>query len=108
MKKKIQVIKPTQRHKKRYVLIEVSKDIDNYTEKEIFYLFLNSLYYLHGFVVANITNLVLLEANTSKKQILFRVNKEYLDCFLGSLLFVKNVGVVKVVTVKSTIKSFKN
>lgn len=108
MKKKIQVIKPTKRHKKRYVLIEVSKDIDKYTEKELYYLFYNSLCFLHGFVLANLTNIVLLEVNNQdkQKQLLFRVNKEHLELFLGSLLFVKDVGVIKVVDIKSTLRSF--
>lgn len=104
MKKKIQVIKPTQRHKKRYVLLKASKDISNYSEKDLFYLFFNNLSHMYGFVSANITNLVLLEVDSNQNTLLFRVNKDYLDYFLGSLLFIKDLGVIRVVSVNSTIK----
>jgi RNase P/RNase MRP subunit POP5 len=104
MKKKIKVIKPTQRHKKRYVLIEVTKDISKYTQKDIFYLFFKNVSYFKGFIIANLLNIVVLDVFSNKKQILFRVNKQYIDEFIGSLFFIKDLGAIKVVSITTTFK----
>jgi|GEM_PF-830144 len=104
MKKKINVIKPTRRHKKRYVQIKVSFDISGNSEKELYFMFNSAFSYLHGVVKATLANLTLLDVDFQKKCLFFRVNKDCLDDFLGSLLFVKDLGLVCVVDVKNTIK----
>ncbi len=104
MKKKLQVIKPTQRHKKRYVLLKVFSNIDGYTEKDLYFLFNKSFCYTHGFVLGLVANISLLKVDFSEKTLLFRVNKQQLDNFISSLMFVKEVGVISVVCVESTVK----
>jgi RNase P/RNase MRP subunit POP5 len=117
-KKRINVIRPTLRHKKRYVILKFI-ETNNYNSNNLLYKNLNKLniykiisknfqkiYGLFQQVNANIT---ILDYNLENKEVLIRVNREYLDKFIGSLLFIKNtqLPLFCILEIKNTIKNKK-
>ncbi|MEI8363830.1 MAG: Rpp14/Pop5 family protein [archaeon] len=108
-KKKLSVIPPTLRDKKRYVLFIVSKmqpDIQN--EQDVFRIVVKNFEKIHGLFKSISANLTIISFNKSEKEILVRVNKDNLDDLLTSLFFLKDqFGLIKVKTVSQTIKKSK-
>ena len=103
VKKKIGVISPTLRHKKRYVSFSYSNNVD---EKGIGRLLSDNFLRVHG-IFANIeANLMIASNDFKHKKLIVRVNKDLLDKFISSLFFLeKELGLVIVESVSSTIKS---
>lgn len=104
-KQKINVIRPTLRHKKRYVTLKFIDPIIDLDQQKIFSALYKSLQKANGIFVQIATNITVLEYNSESFTALVRVNKDYLSEFLGSLFFLgEEYGVVKVISVNSTIK----
>lgn len=107
-KTKLGVIRPTLRHKKRYVLIKLINPEISLESKKIHSVLTQSLQKTCGIFVQTECNITILEIDTKTQTILIRINKEYLDEFIGSLFFAQNeTGLIKVLEVKSTIKKLK-
>lgn len=104
-KKKLAVIRPTLRHKKRYVLLELLTYPQALDSKSIYLSLSRALQKQSGIFVQQETNITLLEINPNTKTALIRVNKEYLEEFISSLFFAQQeLGLIKVNSTKSTIK----
>ena len=104
-KQKINVIRPTLRHKKRYVTLKFIDPVIDLDKQKIFYALYKSLQKSNGIFVQISTNITVLEYNSESFTALVRVNKDYLSEFLGALFFLgEEYGVVKVISVDSTIK----
>ena len=106
IKKKVNVIRPTLRHKKVYFKISFSKKIDDV--KKIKNLFFKSYEKTNGIFSQINGNLSILEINSKEGEIILRVNQLYKDDFLSSLFFFKKeFGTIIVLDEKKTIKSLK-
>jgi len=109
IKKKLNVIPPTQRDKKRYVLLYLSKigsDIKN--EQEIYKIIIKNFERIHGLFKSVYSNITIISFNKQEKEILIKVNKDYLDDLLTSLFFLKQqFGLVCVKSINQTIKKSK-
>lgn len=104
MKTKLNVIRPTLRHKKRYVLLEFleKKELD---AKSIHSSLVLNLQKAHGIFTQIETNITVLDFDKKTKTLLIRVNKEYLDEFINSLFFSQTeLGLLKILKITSTIK----
>lgn len=107
-KKKLAVIRPTLRHKKRYVLLELLTFPHNLDSKSIFLSLSRALQKQSGVFVQLDTNITILDADSKTKNILIRVNKEYLEEFISSLFFAQQeLGLIKIKSIKSTIKKIE-
>jgi RNase P/RNase MRP subunit POP5 len=102
LKKKLNVIRPTLRHKKLYIKIEYTKESFTKISSLILKNY-QSIYGLIHLVNANITIM-----NSDNKTALIRINKDYKDSFLGSIFFLKSdLGLVYVIKQASTLKSIE-
>jgi len=106
-KKKINIIRPTLRHKKRYISFNYSKQLSITTKIKIYLSLFKSLVQNKGLVVANNANITVLAVDESKKEVLVRINMLCLDDFLGSLFLNKDLGLISNITIKSTIMQLK-
>ncbi len=105
IKKKLNVIRPTLRHKKKYFLISYSSDIN---EDKIHSLFIKNYEKTYGLFSLIECNLTVIESNLKNKTIIIRINKEYNEQFLSSLFFLKqNLGLIFVLKQASTLKSLR-
>ena len=100
IKKKLNVIRPTLRHKKIYFKLEFTKEYSN----NLFSLFLKNyqnIFGLFSLVNANITLM-----KSTKNTAIVRINKDYKDSFLTSIFYLKqDLGLVYVTKQVSTLKS---
>jgi RNase P/RNase MRP subunit POP5 len=104
-KKKLAVIRPNLRHKKRYLAIELLTYPQGLDSKTIYQSFSRALQKQSGIFVQLETNITIIEMDSKTKTILIRVNKIYLDKFVASLFFAQqDLGLIKVKNIKSTIK----
>jgi RNase P/RNase MRP subunit POP5 len=104
-KKKINVIRPTLRHKKRYVTLKFIGSTIIQDKQKIFTLLYKSLQKTNGIFVQISTNITVLDFDSETNIALIRINKDYLSEFLGSLFFLdSDFGEVKVISIDSTIK----
>lgn len=104
-KKKINVIRPTLRHKKRYVTLKFIDPIVDLDKQKIFSALYKTLQKTNGIFVQISTNITVLEFDFENTTALIRINKDYLSEFLGSLFFLESdYGVIKVISIDSTIK----
>ncbi|MFA7576127.1 MAG: Rpp14/Pop5 family protein, partial [archaeon] len=87
-KKKLNVIRPTLRHKKRYVHFSFSKEIlsDPYN---LFTILNNNFQKVFGVFLTAKANITVIDLDLEKREVIVRVNKFYLNQFLGSLFFLK-------------------
>lgn len=103
---KINVIRPTLRHKKRYICLKVSNNLDELDKKKISLIFIRNFQKLYGLFSLTNANISVLEVDSKKKTIVIRVNKVNLDQFLSSLFYLNSdFGLIFVQKVSSTIKS---
>ncbi len=107
-KKRLAVIKPTLRHKKRYLqlqLLTYNQPIDSKIVQTILY---KALQKQSGIFSQIETNITIIDTEQKTKTLLIRINKEYLDTFIASLFFAQSdLGLLKVKDIKSTIKKVK-
>jgi RNase P/RNase MRP subunit POP5 len=104
IKKKLNVIRPTLRHKKRYFKLSYSKE--NHTN--IYSLLSKNYEKSYGLFSLIESNLTVMDLNTDKKTIIVRINKDYKSLFLSSLFFLKqDLGLIFVLKEASTLKSLK-
>ncbi len=104
-KTKLGVIRPTLRHKKRYVLIKLINPEVILDSKKIYSVLTQSLQKACGIFVQTECNITILEIESKSQTLLIRTNKEYLDEFIGSLFFAQaELGLIKILEIKSTIK----
>ena len=105
-KKTINVIRPTLRHKKRYIKLYLSKnDLD---KKDLYKVFFNNFKDFYGKFVCLEANLTIIDFDSKNNFLVFRVNKDFLDEFLGSLFFLNSrFDLVIIKKVSSTIKSLE-
>jgi len=104
-KKKINVIRPTLRHKKRYVTLKFIDPVIDLDKQKIFFALYKSLQKSNGIFVQISTNITVLEYDFENTTALIRINREYLSEFLGSLFFLESdYGIIKIISVDSTIK----
>ena len=107
-KKKLSVIRPTLRHKKRYILIKLLDTAINFDSKKIYSVLTQALLKNSGLFVQVDTNITILEADVVSKTLLIRINKDYLNEFISSLFFAQaELGLLKIVETTSTIKKIK-
>jgi len=104
-KTKLGVIRPTLRHKKRYILLKLINPMVTMEQKKLFSVFTLSMQKASGVFAQVDANITILDIDSKSKTILIRLNKEYIDEFTGSLFFAQNeIGLIKVLEIKSTIK----
>jgi len=105
-KKKINVIRPTLRHKKRYIQLKYFTDKDIVlNEIKLYTLFLKNLEKTYGVFINAETNLTIISFDYKKREIIIRINKEYLSEFISSLFLLNNdLGLVIIKKISSTIK----
>ncbi len=109
-KKKLNVIRPTLRHKKRYLEIKLLNTnklnldlLDTAGLHKIFYKNYQKAFGLFNQIEANIT---IMDFNKDNKTILIRINRFYLNEFISSLFFLKNeLNLFKINKISSTIKN---
>jgi len=106
-KKKINVIRPTLRHKKRYISFNYLKPLPVTTKIKVYLSLFRSLVQDKGLVIANDANITVLSVDESRKEVLVRINMLYLDDFLSSLFLNKDFALITNISIKSTIKQFK-
>ena len=107
-KKKLAVIKPTLRHKKRYVELQLLSYPQNIDSKTIYTTLTKALQKNSGIFIQLETNITVIDVDSKTKTLLIRVNKEYLEQFISSLFFAQSdLGPIKVKNIKSTIKKIK-
>jgi len=106
IKNRLNVIPPTLRMKKRYVVLKCSK-LDTINQSEVIKKILNNYESIFG--VFNLINasIILVSFSFEKKEITLRVNKENIDNLLTSLLFLeKDFGLISI-KISQTIKKSK-
>jgi len=107
-KKKLAVIRPTLRHKKRYIEIQLLSYPQTLDSKTIYITLTKALQKNSGVFVQLETNITIIDIDTKTKTLLIRVNKEYLEQFISSLFFAQSdLGLIKVKNIKSTIKKIR-
>jgi len=108
-KKKLNVIPPTLRDKKRYVSFTSSKassEIKN--EQDVFRVIVKNFEKTHGLFKSISANLTIISFNKEEKEVLVRVNKDNLDDLLTSLFFLKDqLGLIRIKSIDQTIKKSK-
>lgn len=108
MKKKLKTIRPTLRHKKRYVLLKLLTKPLSSDLKKTYHILCNGLQKNSGIFIQIDSNITILEIDTKQNTFLVRVNKEHLEDFLSSLFFSQaDLGLIKVLEIKTTIKKMK-
>jgi len=106
-KKKLNVIRPTLRHKKRYVHFSFSKGL-SYDAYNLFMLLNNNFQKIFGIFITAKANITVINLDLEKNEITVRVNRVYLEHFLCSLFFIKrDLGLIVIKKVSSTIKRLK-
>ena len=104
-KTKLGVIRPTLRHKKRYILLKLVNPDISLDSKKIYSVLTQSLQKSKGIFIQVECNITILEIDNKAKTILIRINKEYIDEFIESLFFAQNeLGLIKILEIKNTIK----
>ncbi|HRS42385.1 MAG TPA: Rpp14/Pop5 family protein [Candidatus Diapherotrites archaeon] len=104
-KKKLAVIRPNLRHKKRYVHLELLTYPHALDSKTVYSSLSRALQKQSGIFVQLEANITIIEMDFKAKTILIRVNKDYLEEFLASLFFAQqDLGLLKIKNIKSTIK----
>lgn len=104
-KKKLAVIRPNLRHKKRYIALELLTYPKSLDSKTIYLSLGHALQKQSGIFVQLETNITILEMDSKSKTLLIRVNKEYLEEFVSSLFFAQSdLGLIHINSIKSTIK----
>ncbi|HOD89842.1 MAG TPA: Rpp14/Pop5 family protein [archaeon] len=107
LKKKIGVIKPTMRQKKRYIKLKVYAQQITQDKYKLENTFKKNLQKIYGLFVDVDTNLKIIEIN-EKNEIIIRINKTYLNQFISSLLFLnKEIGIIKIQKISNTLKKQK-
>ncbi len=108
-KKKLNVIPPTLRDKKRYVSFNVSRigpEIQN--ENDVFRIIIKNFEKVHGLFKSVSANITIISFNKQEKEILLRVNKDNLDDLLTSMFFLKDqFSLISIKTISQTIKKSK-
>jgi len=106
IKKKINVIPPTLRMKKRYVILTVSK-LPTTNQVELIKLIISNFESIFGIFKSINASIILVSFSLDKKEIGLRVNKDNLDDLLTSFLFLeKDFGIISI-KVAQTIKKSK-
>lgn len=106
IKKRLNVIRPTLRHKKIYLKLSFRKDV---LKEKIFSLFYKNYQNIYGLFYLINCNITLIDFNEDRKEVIFRINKDFLDSFLASLFFLKkDLGLIFVLEKKTTLKSIRN
>jgi RNase P/RNase MRP subunit POP5 len=104
-KKKLAVIRPNLRHKKRYLAIELLTYPQGLDSKTIYQSFSRALQKQSGIFVQLEANITVIDMDSKSKTLLVRVNKEYLEEFISSLFFAQSdLGLIHIKSLKSTIK----
>jgi len=104
IKKKLNVIRPTLRHKKIYVKVKYTKEYSS----NLFSLFSKNYEKTNGVFSLIDSNLTVMESNLNQKTSIIRLNKSYKDSFLASLFFLKqDLGLIFVLKQVTSIKSLK-
>jgi len=107
-KTKLAVIRPNLRHKKRYVQLQLLTYNQSLDGKVIHTALCKALQKQSGIFVQIESNITVLEINPKTKELIIRINKEYLDEFIGALFFVQSdLGLLKIKKIESTIKKVK-
>ncbi len=104
IKKKLNVIRPTLRHRKIYFKISYSKENNSSP-----YLILSKNYENnYGLFSLISSNLTLMDYNKDLKNFVVRINKDYGGLFLSTLFFLKqDFGLIYVQKEASTLKSLQ-
>jgi len=106
IKKKLNVIRPTLRHRKRYFLLTFTKEFSLNTK--IHSLFLKNFEKIHGLFSLIECNLTVMDFNFENKTVVIRINNNYRSLFLSSLFFLKDdFGLISILKEASTLKSLK-
>lgn len=104
-KTKLGVIRPTLRHKKRYILIKIINPAIVLDSKKCYSVLTQSMQKNSGIFHQIECNITILDIDLKSQTILIRINKDYLDEFISSLFFVQaELGLIKILEIKSTIK----
>jgi len=105
-KKKLNVIPPTLRDKKRYVLFSFSIVPQGvFSKQDFFRIILKNHEKIYGLFNSISANLNLINFDSNKKEILIRVNKDNLDDFITGLFFLKDqFGLIVIKNISQTIK----
>ncbi|MDD3975668.1 MAG: hypothetical protein PHN22_00680 [Candidatus ainarchaeum sp.] len=102
--KKINVIRPTLRHKKRYLKISCFNDLSSYDNKKLAYIFIKNFQKTHGLFKTSSANISVLDFKNNI--IIIRVNKLFLNDFLSSLFYINNdLGLLFIEKQSFTLKS---
>jgi len=106
IKKKLNVIPPTLRMKKRYVILKCSKlSITN--QAEILRHIIHNFENIFGMFKSINAGIILVSFSFEKKEITLRVNKDNLDDLLTSFLFLeRDFGLISI-KISHTIKKSK-
>jgi RNase P/RNase MRP subunit POP5 len=108
IKNKINIIRPTLRHKKIYVILSYSKDLSSFNLKNLYDIIEKNLEKTYGIFVSVNINFTLISVDNDKKELFIRINKKYLRNFLSSLFFLKeDFGLISIKKIKTTIKKSK-
>ncbi len=104
LKKKLNVIRPTLRHKKLYLKLEYTKEYSS----NLYTLLLKNYEKINGLFSSLECNLTVMENDYTTKTMVVRLNKAYKESFLSSLFFLKqDLGLIFVLKEASTLNSLK-
>jgi len=108
-KKRINVIRPTLRQGKRYVLLRFSQEKSKVLDQRSLYTMLsNNFQYAQGIFSLSEAGITIMSFEPSKCLAIVRISDDYLDKFLSSLLFLStDLGYILVESVKPTLKSLQ-
>jgi len=107
-KKKLAVIRPTLRHKKRYIQLQLLTYPGVLDSRIAHGILVKALQKQSGVFSQTEANITIIDIDQKSKTILIRINKEYLEQFIASLFFAQpELGLLKVKDIKSTIKKVK-
>lgn len=104
-KKKLAVIRPTLRHKKRYIQLQLLTFSGVFDSRSLHGVLIKALQKQSGVFSQTEANITIIDIDQKSKTILIRINKEYLEQFIASLFFAQSeLGLLKIKDIKSTIK----
>lgn len=105
-KKKLNVIRPTLRHKTIYFKLKFTKSFDD--EKKLKNIVFKNFEKTNGLFSQINTNLSIFSINLKESILIIRINSNYKDEFLSSLFFLSNyLGLIYILKEARTIKSLK-
>jgi RNase P/RNase MRP subunit POP5 len=108
-KKRLNVVPPTLRDKKRYISFSFTKAPQEASnEQELSRIIIKNFEKVNGLFKSIKANISLIWLDKDKKEVLIRVNKDNLDELITSLFFLKyQFGLIKINGISQTIKKGK-